>query len=144
MPSLIIAELPVMLPATNLMTAMAALPMIAAITAFLDSAAMRASVSPGGATRSSSSSLGLGTMCLEVRPVPALRADRRGGTNREECAMLLVLAVLIFIGAIIWRILRLEARSREQAVVIEELHQRVWQLEDLVAILHQNRESHSE
>ncbi|HET6496559.1 MAG TPA: hypothetical protein VFH61_14475 [Thermoleophilia bacterium] len=58
--------------------------------------------------------------------------------------MLLVLAVLIFISAIIWRILRLEARSREQAVVIEELHQRVWQLEDLVAILHQNRESRSE
>jgi len=42
MPSLIIAELPVMLPAMNLMTAMAALPMIAAITAFLDSVAMRA------------------------------------------------------------------------------------------------------
>ena len=40
MPSLIIAELPVMLPATNLMTAMAALPTIAAITAFLDSAAI--------------------------------------------------------------------------------------------------------
>src|SRR5665648_521314 len=40
MPSLIMAELPVMLPAMNLMTAMAALPMIAATTALLDSAAM--------------------------------------------------------------------------------------------------------
>src|SRR5665647_3250913 len=40
MPSLIMAELPVMLPATNLMTAMAAWPMIAATTALLDSAAM--------------------------------------------------------------------------------------------------------
>ena len=42
MPSLIIAELPVMPPATNLMTAIARLPMIAATTAFLDSAAMGA------------------------------------------------------------------------------------------------------
>jgi cell division protein FtsB len=64
--------------------------------------------------------------------------------NCEECAMLVVLAVLIFIGVIVWRLLRLEARSREQNAVIEELHQRVWQLEDLVAILHQNRESRSE
>ncbi len=42
MPSEIIAELPVMAPAMNLITAMAALPMIAATTAFLDSAAMAA------------------------------------------------------------------------------------------------------
>ena len=41
MPSLIIAELPVMAPATNLITAIATLPMIAATTAFLDSCAMR-------------------------------------------------------------------------------------------------------
>ena len=40
MPSLIIAELPVMAPATNLMAAIATLPMIAATTAFLDSCAM--------------------------------------------------------------------------------------------------------
>ena len=42
MPSLIIAELPVMAPAMNLMTAIARFPMIAATTAFLDSAAMGA------------------------------------------------------------------------------------------------------
>ena len=42
MPSLIIAELPVMNPAMNLMIAIARLPMIAATTAFLDSAAMGA------------------------------------------------------------------------------------------------------
>ena len=44
MPSLIIAELPVMAPAMNLMTAIARLPMIAATTAFLDSCAMGRSV----------------------------------------------------------------------------------------------------
>ncbi len=37
MPSESMAELPVMVPATNLMTAIAALPMIAAMTAFFDS-----------------------------------------------------------------------------------------------------------
>ena len=42
MPSLIIAELPVMAPATNLIAAIATLPMIAATTAFLDSCAMGA------------------------------------------------------------------------------------------------------
>ena len=40
MPSLIIAELPVMAPATNLIAAIATLPMIAATTAFFDSCAM--------------------------------------------------------------------------------------------------------
>lgn len=55
--------------------------------------------------------------------------------------MLLVVAILTVFGVILWRLLRLEAQNREQREVIEELHQRVWQLEDLVAILHQNRES---
>lgn len=58
--------------------------------------------------------------------------------------MLLVLAALILFGAIVWRLLRLEALSRQQTAVIEELHQRVWQLEDLVAILHQKNQSRSE
>lgn len=58
--------------------------------------------------------------------------------------MLLVLAALILVGAIVWRLLRLEALSRQQTAVIEELHQRVWQLEDLVAILHQKNQSRSE
>ena len=48
MPSLIIAELPVMNPAMNLMTAIAMLPRIAAITAFLDSAAMAGSLQDSG------------------------------------------------------------------------------------------------
>lgn len=55
--------------------------------------------------------------------------------------MYVVLSTLILIGLIVWRLLRLEAQAREQRRVIEELHQRVWQLEDLVAILHQNKES---
>lgn len=58
--------------------------------------------------------------------------------------MLLVLAALIIFGAIVWRLVRLEALSRQQTAVIEELHQRVWQLEDLVAILHQKNQSRSE
>ena len=53
MPSLIIAELPVMPPAMNLITAIARLPMIAATTAFLDSAAMGCSVLHGRETGSS-------------------------------------------------------------------------------------------
>jgi hypothetical protein len=56
--------------------------------------------------------------------------------------MVLVVGVLTLFGVVLWRLLRLEAQNREQREVIEELHQRVWQLEDLVAILHQNRESH--
>lgn len=58
--------------------------------------------------------------------------------------MVLVVAVLILFGVIFWRLLRLEAHVRQQRQVIEELHQRVWQLEDLVAILHQKRESRSD
>ena len=50
MPSEIIAELPVNAAATNLMTAMARLPMIAAMMAFLDSAAMASLHGGGGAT----------------------------------------------------------------------------------------------
>lgn len=55
--------------------------------------------------------------------------------------MVLVVGALILFGVVLWRLLRVEAQMREQREVIEELHQRVWQLEDLVAILHQNRES---
>ena len=55
--------------------------------------------------------------------------------------MILVFAALILFGVILWRLLVLESRSREQREIIEELHQRVWQLEDLVAILHQKREA---
>lgn len=58
--------------------------------------------------------------------------------------MFLVLALLIILGVIIWRLMRLEKRIREQAGVIEELHQRVWQLEDLVALLHQKNQSRPE
>lgn len=55
--------------------------------------------------------------------------------------MYLALVALILLGVIIWRLLRLESQFRAQRRVIEELHQRVWQLEDLVALLHQKRES---
>lgn len=58
--------------------------------------------------------------------------------------MVLLAAILIVAGIILWRLLRLEIQVRRQREVIEELHQRVWQLEDLVAILHQKRESHSD
>ena len=63
MPSLIIAELPVMAPAMNLITAIARLPMIAATTAFLDSAAMGA------------------VYCTRDR-VPGHSPDLQTGTNR--------------------------------------------------------------
>jgi cell division protein FtsB len=58
--------------------------------------------------------------------------------------MTLVAAILILAGVVVWRLLRLEAQLKQQREVIEELHQRVWQLEDLVALLHQNRESHTD
>ena len=58
--------------------------------------------------------------------------------------MILVVGALILLGVIVWRLLVLEARIRKQREVIDELHQRVWQLEDLVAILHQKRESRPE
>lgn len=58
--------------------------------------------------------------------------------------MILVAAILILAGVLVWRLLRLEAQVRQQREVIEELHERVWQLEDLVALLHQKRESHSD
>ena len=58
--------------------------------------------------------------------------------------MILVAGALILLGVIVWRLWVLEARIRKQRAVIDELHQRVWQLEDLVAILHQKRESRPE
>jgi cell division protein FtsB len=66
------------------------------------------------------------------------------GERVQSNIMYLILAALILVGVIIWRIVRLEAQAREQRRVIEELHQRVWQLEDLVAILHQKKESRSD
>ena len=75
-----------------------------------------------------------------------LRSHDQSGTDTESSGynrviMYLVLVALILLGVIIWRLLRLESQLRAQRGVIEELHQRVWQLEDLVALLHQNRES---
>jgi len=55
--------------------------------------------------------------------------------------MVFAVGALILLGVALWRLLVLESRIREQQEIIEELHQRVWQLEDLVAALHRNRES---
>ena len=77
-------------------------------------------------------------------PFRALLGTRTGQFELEECAMIWVLAALIVFGVAIWRLVRLEAQNRQQTAVIEELHQRVWQLEDLVAMLHQKRQSRPE
>lgn len=53
----------------------------------------------------------------------------------------LVLSFIVLLGLVLWRLLALERQTREQRRVIEELHRRLWQVEDLVALLHRDRES---
>ncbi|MEZ5125386.1 MAG: hypothetical protein R2826_03940 [Thermoleophilia bacterium] len=53
----------------------------------------------------------------------------------------LVLGFIVLLGLVLWRLLALERQTREQRRVIEELHRRLWQVEDLVALLHRDRES---